>query len=40
MMRAARVTEVLSLSTDAVIGAIGHHRSMVMLVSRLASILM
>lgn len=40
MMRAARVTVVLRMGTGDVIGAIGHHRSMVILVSRLASILM
>ncbi|MBK3862803.1 hypothetical protein [Paraburkholderia aspalathi] len=40
MMRAAWVTVVLRVITGDVIGAIGHHRGMVMVVSRLASILM
>ena len=40
MMRAVRVTVVLRVITGDVIGAIGHHRGMVMVVSRHASILM
>ncbi|WP_408227856.1 hypothetical protein [Paraburkholderia sediminicola] len=40
MMRATSMTVVLRIGTGDIIGAIGHHRSMVMLVSRLASILM
>lgn len=40
MMRAASVTVVLRMCTGDVIGAIGHHRSMIMLMSCLASILM
>ncbi|AXL50050.1 hypothetical protein DSC91_002086 [Paraburkholderia caffeinilytica] len=39
MMRAARMTVFLGVGIRIVIGAIGHHRSMVMLVSRLAGIL-
>ena len=40
MRRAARVTVVLRMSTGDVVGAIGHHCGMVMLMSRLANILM